>query len=340
MNKFQLTKNQVFQKIKNSYFQIKAMSQLKYLYPHIQPYKTGRLKVDDRHELYYEEVGNPDGQPVVFLHGGPGGGIESDNRKFFDPNFYRVILFDQRGAGKSTPKADIVNNSTWDLVSDIEKLRTHVGIDQWIVFGGSWGSTLALAYAETHPKKVKALALRGIFLSRPKEIEWFYQKGAGKIYPEDWEKFIEIIPEQEQQNIAAAYYKRLTSEDPLIRQQAAESWSTWEASCSFVQKRRSSLNEFSDADLSLARIECHYFINNSFFQTDNWLIENIDCIRNIPCQIVHGRHDMICPIENCWDLQKAWPEAKLHIIEDAGHSAKEPGTVDRLIRIMDDYKNL
>lgn len=311
----------------------------KTLYPEIEPNKTGRLKVSELHELYFEESGNPKGKPVVFVHGGPGGGSSPKNRRYFDPQKYRIILFDQRGCGQSTPHAELEGNNTWELVGDLEKLRTHLSIDKWHVFGGSWGSTLSLAYAETHPDRVLSLCLRGIFLCRPKEIHWFYQEGASKIFPDFWDKYLAAIPTSERGDLVKAFYSRLTSSDKATRLAAAKAWSVWEGSTSRLIPDGDLMHDFDDAEFALAfaRIECHYFTNNAFFDTDNWLIENVGKIRKIPAQIVHGRYDVVCPIENAWELHKAWPEAKLHIIPDAGHSAMEDGIVDRLVRVMDEF---
>ncbi|HRO68017.1 MAG TPA: prolyl aminopeptidase [Pseudobdellovibrionaceae bacterium] len=289
-----------------------------------------------------EEVGNPKGQPVVFLHGGPGGGISPDHRRYFDPDHYRIILFDQRGAGQSTPIADLTDNTTWDLVSDIEKIREHFGISKWHVFGGSWGSTLALSYAIKHPERVSALLLRGIFLCRPSEIEWFYQEGASHIFPDVWEKYEAVIPPDERKDFVSAYYKRLTSEDRAVRLQAAKAWSQWEAATSRLYYDSKAVEEFEDPDyaLSFARIECHYFMNNAFFETNNWLLENVHRIRKIPGWIVQGRYDVVCPARSAWDLHKAWPEAKFTIIADAGHAASEPGIRSALIEATEAAKTL
>lgn len=312
------------------------------LYPEIEPYNKGNLKVSDLHTLYFEECGNPNGNPVVFLHGGPGGGISPKYRRFFDPQHYRIVLFDQRGSGLSTPHAELKDNTTWDLVSDIEKIRTHLGIEKWHVFGGSWGSTLSLAYAETHPDRVKSLCLRGIFLCRKKEIDWFYQDGASKIFPDFWEPYKNHIPENERNDFVKAYYKRLTSPDPNTRLAAARVWSVWEGATSRLIPDTEFTNDFDDPEFALAfaRIECHYFTNNAFFKTDNWLIENVDKIRHIPTQIVHGRYDVVCPIENAWELKKAFPEAKLHITPDAGHAASEAGTTSKLVETMDAFRSI
>ncbi len=312
------------------------------LYPITEPFQTGRLKVSDLHEIYFEEVGNPKGPAVVFLHGGPGGGISATYRQFFDPKFYRIILFDQRGSGLSTPHAELKENTTWDLVSDIEKLREKLSIEKWIVFGGSWGSTLALVYAETHPEKVKALVLRGIFLCRPQEIKWFYQEGASRIFPDAWEHYLKPIPESERSDFVAAYYKRLTSSDTKVRLEAAKAWSIWEASTSKLIPDLDLIEKFGGDEFALAfaRIECHYFTHGIFLKSPNWILENAKQLRNIPIEIVHGRYDVVCPIENAWDLKKQAPHAKLHIIEDAGHSALEFGIANKLVELMDELKSL
>ena len=315
------------------------MTQLRTLYPPIEPFDTGRLQVSRVHELYYEQCGNPQGKPVVFLHGGPGGGISSDYRRYFDQEIYRVVLFDQRGSGKSTPHASIEENTTWHLVADIERLREHLSIRHWQVFGGSWGSTLALAYAETHPDRVRELVLRGIFLCRPKEIQWFYQEGASAIFPDVWEEYLQVIPESERADMVSAYHRRLTSEDDAVRLQAARAWSIWEGSTSKLFFDASMIEKFADPEFALAfaRIECHYFMNNSFFSTDNYLIENVGRIRPIPGVIVQGRYDVVCPLMSAWALHRAWPEAQLHIIPDAGHSISEPGIIDALVGATDHF---
>lgn len=312
------------------------------LFPTIEPYHMGRLKVSDLHELYYEEVGNPKGQPIVFLHGGPGGGVSPTYRRFFDPNFYRIILFDQRGSGQSTPHAELRENTSWDLVADIEKIRTHLGISQWIVFGGSWGSTLALLYAETHPQAVKGLILRGIFLCRQQEIDWFYQEGASRIFPDQWEKYLAPIPPAEHHNLVSAYYKRLTGENREERLKCAQAWSVWEASTSKLIPDDGLMTQFERDEFALAfaRIECHYFINKIFLDNDNYLLKNIKTIRHIPCEIVHGRYDVVCPFENAWDLKKVWPEANLHIAINSGHSALEKEITSHLIAITERFKTL
>jgi proline iminopeptidase len=315
------------------------MTQLKILYDPIEPFDIGRLRVSPIHELYYEQVGNATGKPVVFLHGGPGGGVSADYRRYFDPKVYRVVLFDQRGSGKSTPHANIEENTTWDLVADIERLREHLGIKRWQVFGGSWGSTLALAYAETHPDRVSELVLRGIFLCRQKEIRWFYQEGTSAIFPDVWEEYLKVIPESERADMVSAYYRRLTSDDGAVRLQAARAWSIWEGSTSKLFFDASMIEKFADPEFALAfaRIECHYFINNAFFPTDNYLIENVGSIRGIPGVIVQGRYDVVCPMMSAWDLHRAWPEAQLKIIPDAGHSISEPGIIDALVEATDQF---
>lgn len=315
------------------------MSELKTLYPPIEPFDTGRLKVSPIHEIYYEQCGNPQGKPAVFLHGGPGGGISADYRRYFDPNVYRVVLFDQRGSGKSTPHASIEENTTWHLVEDIERLREHLNIKHWQVFGGSWGSTLALAYAETHPDRVRELVLRGIFLCRPKEIRWFYQEGASEIFPDVWEEYLKVIPENERADMVSAYHRRLTSADEAVRLQAARAWSIWEGSTSKLFFDPAMIEKFADPEFALAfaRIECHYFMNNAFFSSDNYLIENVGRIRPIPAVIVQGRYDVVCPLTSAWDLHRAWPEAQLNIIPDAGHSISEPGIIDALVRATDQF---
>jgi proline iminopeptidase len=315
---------------------------LRELYPAIKPYNTGYLRVSDVHQIYFEESGNPKGKPAVFLHGGPGGGTDPKMRRFFDPKRYRIVLFDQRGSGKSKPHASLDANTTWDLVADTEKVREHLGIDKWLVFGGSWGSTLALAYAETHPERVTELVLRGIFLLRRSELEWFYQnpQGAASIYPDLWESYVEVIPEAERSDMMAAYYKRLTSTDPEVLRRAATAWSVWEGATSYLRMKTEYVTRFKeDAAFAaaFARIECHYFVNKGFFKTDNQLIEEVDRIRHIPAVIVQGRYDMVCPMRSAWDLHKAWPEADLRIVGEAGHSAFEPGITSELVIAADRF---
>ena len=318
------------------------MSALRTLYDEIEPFDTGLLRVSAVHELYYEQCGNPRGKPVVFLHGGPGAGLVPDYRRFFDPEVYRVILFDQRGSGRSVPHASLDDNTTWHLVQDIEQLREHFGVDQWLVFGGSWGSTLALAYAETHPERVGGLVLRGIFLGRQNEARWFYEdsQGASAIFPDNWEDFLRVIPTAERGDMIGAYYRRLTSTDEATRQEAARAWSIWESSALRLLPDQELIDEFSEPEkaVALARIECHYFTNNCFFETDNYLLEHVDRIRHIPAVIVHGRYDIICPLMSAWELHRAWPEATLNIIPDAGHATSEPGITDALVRATDGFR--
>jgi proline iminopeptidase len=312
------------------------------LYPAIEPYRAGRLRVSDVHDLYFEESGNPEGKPVVFVHGGPGGGTEAKQRRFFDPARYRIILFDQRGCGKSTPHASLVDNTTWHLVADMEALRAYLGIERWQVFGGSWGSTLALAYAQTHPERVTELVLRGIFLLRQLEIDWFYQRGASMLFPDAWEEYLAPIPEAERADLLHAYHRRLTSDDPAVRQEAARAWSVWEGRTSCLAPdleliSRSAGDAFS---LAFARIECHYFVNHGFFDGGRELLDprNVARIRAIPTVIVQGRYDVVCPMESAWALHRAWPEADLRIVADAGHAAMEPGTVHELVGATDRFR--
>lgn len=306
-------------------------------YPPIECYKKGFLDVGSGHSLYWEESGNPKGIPVIFLHGGPGSGTEPGHRSYFNPKEYRIILMDQRGSGKSIPHASLVDNTTWHLVSDLEQLRNFLKINRWVVFGGSWGSTLALAYAETHPEKTSALIVRGIFLARKKELTWFYQFGAHHIFTDEWEKYIEIIPLEERGNLIEAYYRRLTSIDPAVRKLAACRWAGWEAAALkliFDPALAQYFLEENHAD-ALARIECHYFMNGAFFKTDNWLLEHAAVLQKIPGVIIQGRYDMICPFESAWELHKAWPAARFEIIKDGGHAASEAGITDALIRATD-----
>jgi len=310
---------------------------MKELYPPISPNEFDFLKVSNLHSIFYEIVGNPNGIPIVFLHGGPGGGIEPIYRQYFNPDKYKIILFDQRGCGKSTPHAELEENTTWNLVADIEKIRTHLNIEKWIVYGGSWGSTLALTYAISHPTKCSALILRGIFLLRKFEIEWFYQYGASNIYPDAWEKYISVIPNSERKNLVKAFYKRLTSTNEDERLNCAKAWSIWEGSTSKLIPLKKSLHNFENPKVAEAfsRIECHYFINVGFFKYDGWILDQIDKIRHIPTEIVQGRYDVVCPVKSAWDLHKAFPEANFHLIKDAGHSMTEPEIASKLLEIMD-----
>jgi proline iminopeptidase len=310
------------------------------LYPEIEPYRTGRLRVSDVHEIYFEESGNPQGKPVVFLHGGPGGGTEPKYRRFFDPAAYRIVLLDQRGCGKSTPHDSLVDNTTWHLVSDLEALRAHLGIARWQVFGGSWGSTLALAYAETHPEAVTELVLRGIFLLREWEIRWFYQQGANAIFPDAWEHYVSAIPEAERGDLLRAFHKRLTSDDSAERLAAARAWSIWEGSTSRLVPDPSMIDRFGQDRFALtfARIECHYFVNKGFFARDGQLLEDVGKIRQIPAVIVQGRYDVVCPMDSAWALHRSWPEAEFVVVPDAGHSANEPGIQCALVAATDKFR--
>ena len=310
------------------------------LYPDIEPYDHGMLAVSPLHTLYYEQCGNPQGKPVVFLHGGPGAGCNPRSRRFFDPARYRIVLFDQRGCGRSRPLAELADNTTWDLVADIERLRAHLGIERWQVFGGSWGSTLALTYAETHPERVSELVLRGIFMLRQWEIDWFYQQGCDAIYPDAWEQYLAPIPPQERGNLVAAYYRRLTSADVGERMAAAKAWSLWEGGTSYLLQNSDYLaatgaDEFA---LSFARIECHYFVHRGFFNRDDQLLHGVDRLRKIPAVIVQGRYDVVCPMRSAWDLHRAWPEADLRIVADSGHSAFEPGITHELVSATDRFR--
>lgn len=315
------------------------MRQMLELYPPIAPYREGNLQVSDLHTIHFEETGNPQGKPIVLLHGGPGGGCPPFYRQYFDPDKWRVVMFDQRGCGKSTPHAELRENTTWDLVKDIEKLRAHLGIEQWVVFGGSWGSTLSLAYSQTHPERCTGLILRGIFLMRQKELRWFYQEGANYLFPDAWENYVKPIPLAERQDMLAAYYKRLTSPELQIRLEAARAWSVWEASTSrllldseLMQKFGSS--QFADA---FARIECHYFINKGFFESEEQLLLNVARIRHIRGVIVQGRYDVVCPMISAWELHRVWPEAEFIIVPDAGHSMSEAGIRSALISATDKF---
>lgn len=303
------------------------------LFPDIKPNESFYLSVGPLHELYVEECGNPEGLPVIFLHGGPGAGFEPANRRFFNPEIYRIILFDQRGAGRSRPHASLVDNTTTDLVADMELIRNHLGIDSWVVFGGSWGSTLALVYAQSHPASVLAMILRGVFLCRPHEIQWFYQEGANRLFPDYWQDFLAQIPVDERGDLVGAYFRRLTGEDEIARMSAAKAWSLWEGRCSTLMNDKEKYRRFSNPHvaLSLARIEAHYFINNSFLSL-NQILRDAYRLADIPGIIVHGRYDVVCPIENAFQLQKAWPRSQLRVIPDCGHSAAESGITDALVK--------
>ncbi len=318
-----------------------AASPLRTLYPPLEPYRTGTLRGSPVHQLYYEESGNPRGKPAVFLHGGPGGGTDPRMRCFFDPRRYRIVLLDQRGCGKSRPHGSLEDNTTWHLVADLERLRTELGIERWLVFGGSWGSTLALAYAQTHPERVSELVLRGIFMLRRWELEWFYQDpgGAAALYPDLWEHYVQPIPHAERGDMMRAYYRRLTSDDVRERQRAAHAWSVWEGATSFLRLNPEYVARFQEDAYAaaFARIECHYFVNGGFFRQDDQLLADVGRMRLIPGVIVQGRYDVVCPMRSAWDLHRVWPEAQLRVVPDAGHSAFEPGITHELILAPDRF---
>jgi proline iminopeptidase len=311
------------------------------IYPALEPTSTGRLDVGDGHILYYEECGNPNGQPVVLLHGGPGGGANPTMRRFHDPAHYRMILFDQRGSGRSTPYASLDNNTTWHLVADMERLRVHLKIDRWQVFGGSWGSTLAIAYAQTHPERVTGMILRGIFLLRKREIAWFYQQGCSDIYPDAYDAYVSVIPKAERGDLVAAFHKRLTGTDPAEQLAAAKAWSMWEGSTLALRQDPNRIKAFG-ADtyaVAFARIECHYFYHGGFLERDDQLLANAHRLAGIPAIIVHGRYDVVTPVINAWDLKKAWPQVDLRITPDAGHAMTEPGNMHELVNATRQMKS-
>ena len=313
---------------------------LRTLYPAIEPYRTGMLRVSDEHELYFEECGNPKGKPVVFVHGGPGAGCDVRARRFFDPDAYRIVLFDQRGCGRSRPHASLNDNTTWHLVADMEKLRAELRIESWQVFGGSWGSTLGLAYAQSYPERVTELVLRGIFLLRQWELRWFYQEGASALFPDRWRHYIAAIPPDERGDLIAAFYKRLTGNDRKEMLAAARAWAIWEAATSFLRVSDDNIDKWGEDNFAaaVARIECHYFFNRGFFLFEDQLLRNVERIRRIPAVIVQGRYDVVCPMQTAWDLHQAWPEADFKIVPDAGHSAFEPGNTHELICATDRFR--
>ena len=315
------------------------MSERRGLYPAITPYTTGRLAVSNGHEIYFEQCGNPDGKPALVLHGGPGGGISAFLRQGHDPARYRIILFDQRGSGQSTPYASVTNNTTWDLVSDIEALRAHLEIERWQVVGGSWGSTLALTYAILHGARVSELVLRGIFMLRKIEIDWFYQSGASMLFPDVWEQFLAPIPLAERGDLLLAYHRRLTGPDGPEKSACARAWSRWEGSTISLLPDESRQDIFSGDHFAaaFAAIECHYFAHRGFFDRDDWLLANAAALRTIPGVIIHGRYDVCTPLQNAWDLHRVWPEAELCIVPDAGHTGTEPGIADAMVRATDRF---
>jgi len=302
------------------------------LYSDLKPFVTHSLRVDEIHTLHVEECGNPGGLPALFLHGGPGAGCDPMHRRFFDPDRYRIVLFDQRGCGRSLPHAELRHNTTWRLVADIEMIRQRLGIERWVVFGGSWGSTLGLAYAETHPEQVLGLILRGIFLCRPQDIHWIYQEGASRLFPDAWEQFVEPIPEAERTDLVQAFYRRLTGTDEVERLRAAKAWSVWEGSTITLEPDPAMVDHFAEAHraLSIARIECHYFSSDCFLEP-NQLLRDAHRLKAIPGVIVHGRYDVVCPLDNAWALHQAWPGSALRIVPTAGHAASEPGIVHELV---------
>jgi len=307
------------------------------LYPDIEPFASGWLATGGLHEIYYEECGRRDGKPAVVLHGGPGGAINPTMRRFFDPSRWRSVLFDQRGCGKSRPNASLEDNTTWALIADIERLRVHLGIEKWTVFGGSWGSTLALAYAITHPERVEALVLRGVFLVSDRELRWFYQDGASMMFPDAWARFVEPIPEGERGDLMAAYHRRLTHADRRVQARAAAAWSQWEGDTISIRGPEARPAKFNEVDFAVAfaRIECHYFANKGFFPEDDWILKNVSRIQNIPGWIVQGRFDVVTPLESAWKLKSLWTKAQFEVIWDAGHASTEPGIIDGLVRATD-----
>ena len=303
------------------------------LFPALRPYRRGWLRVSPLHEIYYEECGNPAGKAAVFVHGGPGAGANETSRRFFDPKLYRIVVFDQRGCGRSRPHASLVDNTTWHLVSDMEELRRHLGIERWLVFGGSWGSTLALAYSQKHPGAVSELVLRGIFMLRKWEIDWFYQEGASNLFPDRWEQYVAPIPPRERGDLVLAFHRRLTGRNPRQRLDAARAWSIWEAATSYLQTDEAQVRKWGDAAFAtaIARIECHYFVNKGFLAREDQLLRGVRHIRRIPAVIVQGRYDVVCPMRTAWDLHRAWPEADFRLVTDAGHSALEAGITHELV---------
>jgi proline iminopeptidase len=313
---------------------------LRTLYPSLEPHRSGFLRVSPVHEIYWEESGNPTGKPALFVHGGPGAGAGTQARRFFDPQAYRIVVFDQRGCGRSRPMANLEDNTTWHLVSDMEALRVHLNIDQWLLFGGSWGSTLSLAYAETHPERVSAIVLRGIFLLRRWELQWFYQQGTSAIFPDRYADYIAAIPTQERHDLIRAFHRRLTSDDHSEQLEAAKAWAIWEAATSYLLANDDNIHNWGEPEfaITVARIECHYFVNKGFFEREEHLLKQVYRIRHIPGVIVQGRYDVVCPMQSAWDLHQAWPEAQFVVTADAGHSAYEVSNTDVLVRATDGFR--
>jgi proline iminopeptidase len=309
------------------------------VFPEIEPYRTGWLKVSNTHDIYFEECGSPDGKPALMVHGGPGGGCNPSMRRYHDPARYRIILFDQRGCGRSTPHASLIDNTTWDLVADMERLREHLRVETWQLCGGSWGSTLSLAYAETHPGRVTELVLRGIFLLRKAELDWFYQEGCSWIFPDAYEAYLAPIPPEERENMIEAYHRRLTSGHRETQLAAARAWSIWEGTTLSLFHDQERVHKFGNDSyaLAFARIECHYFIHKGFFGSDNRLIEEAGKIAHLPGTIVHGRYDVVTPLKNAWDLATAWPKADLRVVPDSGHAMTEPGIVHEIVTATNKY---
>jgi proline iminopeptidase len=311
---------------------------VKSLYPHLEPFEVSFLEIDD-HKIYYEVSGNPNGKPAIFVHGGPGGGGSTEVRRFFNPELYKIIVFDQRGCGRSKPHSSLKDNTTWHLVSDMEKIREKLSVEQWLVFGGSWGSTLSLAYAQAHPARVSELVLRGIFMLRKKELDWFYQEGASKIFPEPWQEFLHPIEDDKRDNLMDAYREIFYGDDQEKKLEAAVAWSKWEAATSSLLISKSRVDEFQDPEFALAfaMIENHYFINKGFFEDENQLLENLDVIRHIPAVIVQGRYDVVCPMESAWELAGKWPEAEFIVTPNSGHSAFEKENIAALVAATDKF---
>ncbi|MGB7319511.1 MAG: prolyl aminopeptidase [Planktotalea sp.] len=310
-------------------------SAVQYLYPPIDPFDQQMMDMPGGHCIYFEQCGNPEGVPVIVLHGGPGGGCSPAMRRYFDPDVYRVVLFDQRGCGRSKPHSSVSNNTTWDLIADIERIREALGIEQFIVFGGSWGATLALAYAQTHPERARQLVLRGVFLMMQRELDWFYGGGAGQFWPEPWARFVDLVPEDERDDLIGAYHKRLFSGDLQLETRFAKAWSGWENALASVYSNGRSGDAPGEYARAFARLENHYFVNGGFLDFDGQLLENVDRISHIPAVIVQGRYDMICPPKSAFDLARVWPNADLRFIRNAGHALSEPGISAELVRAMD-----